>query len=240
MLKQCWRVAFFVPFLIFNGCTNDDLVRIPDQSYFPLRVGNYRIYQVSETDIDRLSCSTTSPTNNYQLKVLVFDSVKNSEGGYTYYMHRYTRPDSMQVWTILDSWSARINSNQVIVNEGNTSFVKLVFPFLNNEQWNGNIYNSNSEEDYTMKDVAKSYTLDNGKKFANSVTVIQSDNQDFFVQQDKRIEVYAATIGLIYKETTLLTYFQNDCVGTSTCCYGHQEVKTGIIYTQELQRYGHE
>ncbi|HCW07884.1 MAG TPA: hypothetical protein DGG95_11040 [Cytophagales bacterium] len=216
------------------------MVHISDQSYFPLRVGNYQIYTVNETDINRLSCSTSLVPKKYDLKVLVFDSVKNTEGGFTYLIHRYTRADSTQAWIILDSWSARKDVNQVVVNEGNTPYVKLVFPMASGTLWNGNTYNGNAVEDYTMTDVGKSYTQGNGKKFSSTVTVVQSDNQDFIVYQDKRIEVYAASVGLIYKETTQLTYFQNDCGSGNTCCLGTQDPKTGIIYTQELKSYGRE
>lgn len=231
---------FIALLLLFDGCRNDDLMRTPNASYFPLQVGYYQIYQVSETDINRIDCSTALSATNYQLKVLIFDSVKNSLGSYNYLIHRYTRPDSTQTWTILDSWSAYENANQVIVTESNVPFVKLVFPLVNNEQWNGNAYNDNGEEDYAMNHVGQPYTLNNGKKFSNTVNVVQSDNQDFIVYQDKRIEVYAASVGLIYKETTQLTYFQNSCGSSNTCCLGTQDPKSGIIYTQQLLSYGHE
>jgi hypothetical protein len=179
-------------------------------------------------------CSETNvPLKNYELKVLIYDSSKNVEGTYTYYIHRYTRADSTQAWTDLDSWSARVTTNQVIVNEGNTPYVKLNFPLVSNSKWNGNAYNNLGEEDYNLQNFQRSYQLGNGKKYPTTLIVVQSDNQDFFVYQDKRIEVYAASVGLIYKETTQLTYFQDPC-------YGQQKVKTGIIYTQMLKTTGHE
>ena len=154
-------------------------------------------------------------------------------GGYSYNIHRYTRPDDTQAWTDLDTWSARVTNNQVIVNEGNTSFLKFSFPLNATSKWNGNQYNNLPREDYSIHNLGMSYQLENGNKYSPTLTVLQSDNQDFFVYQDKRIEVYAATIGLIYKETTQLTYFQEPC-------YGSQTVKTGITYTQELKSYGRE
>ncbi len=89
------------------------------------------------------------------------------------------------------------------------------------------------EEEYVLKNYHQSYQLSNGKKYTATLTVEQSDNQDFFVYQDKRLEVYAISVGLIYKETTQLTYFQDPC-------YGQQKVKTGIVYSQTLKNYGRE
>lgn len=234
MLKGPGCLLFGAMLVLVDGCSYSDAIRISDQSYFPVRVGNYQIYQVTETDIQHFSCGDSSePTKIYELKVLVFDSVKNAEGGYTYLIHRYTRSDSTQSWTDLDTWSARVSSNQVIVNEGNTSYVKLVFPLANNGKWNANLYNNLGAEYDTLRNLGKPYQLNNGKKYSSSLTVMQADNRDFFVFQDKRFEVYAPLVGLIYKESTQLTYLQ----GT---CYGQQQVASGVIYFQTLKTTGHE
>lgn len=233
MLRGLVSVFLCAAIVVMDGCSNSDHVHISDRSYFPLRVGNYLIYQVSETNIKHINCSDTDVSPQvYELKVSIYDSIKNAEG-YTYNIHRYTRPDDTQAWTDLDTWSARATNNQLIVNEGNVSYVKFLFPLMKNSKWNGNLYNNLSEEDYTLQDYGNSYQLGNGEKYPATFTVVQSDNKDFFVYQDKRIEVYAATIGLIYKEITQLTYFQDPC-------YGQQKIKTGIIFTQELKSYGRE
>lgn len=221
-------------FILIDGCSSSDTARISDRLYFPVRVGNYWIYSVSETNIQHINCNDANPpAKTYELKVLIYDSVKNAEGGYTYNIHRYTRADPTQAWVDLDSWSARVTTNQVIVAEGNTSYVKMIFPFVNNSQWNGNLYNNMPPENYQLSNLAQTYQLSNGEIYPTTLTIVQADNQDFFVYQDKRIEVYAVSVGLIYKETTQLTYFQDPC-------YGQQKVKTGTLYLQRLKSYGHE
>ena len=234
-MKWLGSLFFGVLLIVIDGCSGSDVVRISDLSYFPLRVGNYQIYQVIETNIQHNSCSDTSqPTaKTYDLKVKTYDSAKNSEGGYTYLIHRYTRNDSTQAWADLDTWSARITGNQVIVSEGNTSYVKLFFPLTESGKWNANLYNSLGADYDTLRNFGKPYQLSNGKQYSTTLTVKQADNHDFFVFQDKRLEVYAPSVGLIYKEKTQLTYLQ----GT---CYGQQIVGSGIIYFQTLKSTGHE
>ncbi|MBS1680663.1 MAG: hypothetical protein JST48_03040 [Bacteroidetes bacterium] len=228
----------WVCLFLLSAC-NSESTLVSGKAYFPLQTGDFRIYSVAETNIEQLTCGDGGQTlKDYQLKALITDSSKNTDGSFTYDIHRYTRPDSTQPWTDLDTWTARITSNQIIVTQGNVSYVKLPLMFFANEKWNGNLYNDQGEEDYTLKNLGQSYTLSTttnypGTKYPSSVTVVQSDNQDFFVYQDKRIEVYAAGIGLIYKETTQLTYFQDPC-------YGQQKVKNGLIYMQTLESYGHE
>jgi hypothetical protein len=234
MLKGlCW-FFFGVILMSMNGCSNSNTIRIPDQLYFPLRVGNYQIYKVSETDINHSACSDVSQIlRNFELKFLISDSTKNIEGNYSYVVHLYKRRDSTQVWADSATWSARVNANQVIVTEGNVSYVNLVFPLVNNTKWDGNLYNNLGEDDYTLKNLSQPFQTSNGVKYPATVTVVQSDDQDFFVFHDHRLEVYAPSIGLVYKETTQLHYF-------TVSCYGEQKVQSGIIFTQTLKSSGHE
>ncbi len=224
--------AFCLVFIVAAGCTNSDIVTIADQSYFPLRVGNYQIYDVNETDILQLTCGDGGQTvKNYQLKVLIFDSVKNSAGGYTYDAHRYTRTDSTQAWADLDTWTMRVTSSQVIVNESNVIYVNLIFPLRNNEKWRVNQYNDLKADSLdSLASLGQPYTLTNGKQFKTTLTVVQSNEQNL-VYEDKRFEVYASTVGLIYKEITQLNYFTDQC-------FGQQKIMNGIIYKQTLKSYG--
>jgi hypothetical protein len=231
MRKNAFVYWFFI-FLV--GCSSSDTPQISDQSYFPLRVRNFWIYQINKTDILRLTCNGNGETpTNYQLKELISDSTKNTEGGYTYTIHRYTRSDSTKPWTDLDTWTSRTNNNQVIVNEGNTPYLKFIFPLVEKTVWNINSYNNQAATYDTLKNLRQLYTLPNGKKFQNTFKA-RRDNGEFIISHVKEIEVYASTIGLIYRESEALNYFNN----TNDPCYGQQVVKNGTIYIQSLISYG--
>lgn len=224
----------FIILLAFFGCSTSSELKLTIQSFYPLRVGNYQIYNVSETTILHLTCNETGQTiSTYQLKVVVNDSLKNIEGGYTYSLHRYSRIDSTQAWAIADTWTSRINNNQLVNNESNINYVKFIYPLTSTSTWNGNLYNDIGEEDYTVKALAQPYTALSGKQFSNTFTVVQKDDQNL-VNQDTRIEVYGQSVGVIYKSTTQLVYF------TDAACFGQKVVKNGIIYTQSLISYGHQ
>ncbi len=209
---------------------------ISDQSYFPLRVGNYRIYQVSETNILRLTCSDNGEfVKNYQLKELVSDSSKNDEGTYTYSILRYTRPDSTQSWVNLDTWTARVNSNQVIVNEGNIALVKFTFPLVENSAWYINKYNDLGKDYDTLKNFHQP-SLPWTTEIKIQETHFQQKQRDtgeYILHFDRAREVYAPSIGLIYKEHQHFDYFN-----TNFPCFGHQVPQNGIIFFQSLIRYG--
>ena len=222
--------------VLLVGCSSSDTPKISDHSYFPLRVGNFWIYQVNETDILRLTCKGDGQTlKNYQLKELIRDSTINTEGGYTYTIHRYTRPDSTQPWVDLDTWTTRTNDNQVIVSESNIPYIKFIYPLVEKTVWNINSYNNTGTSYDTLRNLHQPYTLTTGEKFQNTFSA-RSDNGEFIIYHDKHVEVYASTIGLVYKESEQLHYFNN----TNDPCYGQQVAKNGSIYIQSLISYGHQ
>ena len=222
--------------VLLIGCSSSDSPQISDQSYFPLRVGNFWIYQINETDILRLTCNGNGVTlKNYQSKELISDSSKNTEGSYTYTIHRYTRPDTTQPWVDLDTWTARTNSNQVIVNEGNIPYVKFIYPLVEKTVWNINSYNNIGISYDTLRNLRQPFTLATGEKFQNTFSA-RSDNGEFIIYHDKHMEVYASSIGLVYKESEQLHYFNS----TNDPCYGQRVAKNGSIYIQSLISYGHQ
>lgn len=228
-------LVFGAAIILAGSYSNSDASEISDQSYFPLRVGDYRIYQVYGSDIHQASCTdTTSQTpNGFELKELIYDSVKNNEHGYTYLIHRYTRTDETQTWKDLDTWSAQINANQVVVTQRNTPFVKLVFPLKNNGRWNANMYNKLEMTAYdSLTNLGKAYQLNNGQTYPVTLTV-SHDDRNFITAHDKHVEVYALSVGLIYRETTYLIYLQGPCEG-------EQIIESGTAYTQTLDSMGRE
>ncbi len=227
------QAVIFCIAIFITRCSSSESPKISDQSYFPLRIGNFQVYQVNVDTIKQTVCGKGGDAQyTYQLKTLVTDSSKNSSGGYRYTIHRYTRPDTTQAWADLDTWVAQVNGNQVIVNESNVLYVKFIFPLTNDGVWNINLYNDLDAVSDTLKNVGQPYTLASGKKFPT--TFISQTNTISLISRDTRREVYAVSVGLIYEELIQLNYF------TDPTCFGLNEVKNGVIYYQSLLSYGHQ
>ncbi|HEY9044313.1 MAG TPA: hypothetical protein VIN08_00370 [Ohtaekwangia sp.] len=197
------------------------------KAYFPTRVGAYLVYDVTETTYTLSQPST----QNYQLKIAIIDKFLSTDGDSTFVIHRSKRNTDIDAWSYIDTWSVRSNSREVVTDEENIAYVKLKFPVANNSTWDGNVYNTLGEDEYEMSDVKTAQTF-NEKTFNDCITVIQNDNQDYIVYLDQRKEVYAAQVGLVYKETTQLKYCTQDN------CLGQQQVESGIIYKQTISTYG--
>jgi hypothetical protein len=232
---------FFILLFILVGCSNEDPISTDiGLNYFPLRTGDSWIYQLEETTINQTSTLSTM----YELRVTVVDSSKNATGGYTYTFHRDKRTTAADPWQTFETWTARVNQNKLIQAEGNTLFVKLVFPLANTLTWNGNqfnnlpnggnLFNGSGSESYQASNYNQATTLTTNLEYANTITITHNNFDDPIVGKDVRKEIYARDVGLIYKEVTQLEYCS---VGD---CLGQQKVDKGVILIQTLKSYAAE
>jgi hypothetical protein len=238
-LTRSLAVLAALTFILVSCNDSEETVAEKDTTYFPLKVGAYQIYTVEETQIDQVNTIELK----YELRTEVTDSFPNQNGGYTYIITRAKRNNSTLPWKAFDSWSARVDDKQAVVNEENIPYVKESFPLLEGKTWNGNLLNAlggnekcgtlqESCDIYSLEDVARPYEINPDLSFAKTITIIQNDDHDAIVGEDVRKEVYAQHVGLIYKETSILEY----C--TVGSCVGKQEIVKGLIYTQVIHEYG--
>lgn len=225
------KLLFGLVFLL--GACSDTTIE-PDLSrvgydYFPLVVGQYVIYNVEAIDYDILGNVDSS---YYELKVEVVDSFRNQAGAFSYILHRSTRENDEQPWQFSSAWSSYKTSNIAVLIEENVPYLKLTFPIENKRQWDGNSLNTNEVDEYEYDGTDQLYVTPDNDSIQQVLRVVQNDNQDTIIQQDKRIEMYAKNIGLVYKEALRYDY----CAETS--CIGLQQIESGHYYKQELVSYG--
>lgn len=230
MMKQV-AVVFTLVFLI--GCTVENIEPLSNRGveYFSLQTGSYIIYQVDQTIYELETPSNSS----YQLKESVIDSFVNLTGDYTYTIHREIWDDVQGVWNLSEVWSARKSATEAVLSEGNTDYLKLKFPLIAEKKWNGNLYNMQEEMIYKTDSIDLIYNIDAQSSIANTITIVQQNNQDKIVETDYRMEKYAPEIGLIYKEIINLEY----CT-SSDACLGQQIIESGLTYKQAIIAYGDE
>jgi hypothetical protein len=228
-------------FLLLLGCQSREILpKGTGSEYFPLKKGGYWIYHVQETQISQVGGQTNT---SYDLKVEITDSVLLSNL-WTYLMVRSRRADASSPWETVETWSARKDNFQVVMQEGNTPFICLVFPFSEGKTWNGNALNSlgGTErcadgtfqcDNYAMSDLAKRFEGDN-LFFDDTVTIFENNDNDPIVGPDIRKSVYAKSVGLIYKEISVLEY----CTDPTRDCGGKQIVDNGHVLKQTMTEYG--
>jgi hypothetical protein len=224
--RQFFKLLAFIGGAVLTGCSSSPELERSDASYLPLKKGVYQVY-----DVDSVWYTLTGKhEEHYELLTEVVDSFPNTEGGHTYVIYRYKRPDAGSDWTYHDTWSARISGHRVIVSEGATAFVKFTLPLIEGATWNGNTFNDLGKDDYEMLSVGNSYTV-NGTAFPDCAEVNQNNDDDIIVRTDIRNEVYARDVGLIKREIRILNYCTAGCA-----VFG--EIESGVEYTQTIKEYG--
>jgi len=220
---------FLVLLTLLSACGDEKVVTPgPGDAYFPLEKGIFQVYTVKEV----LYSVAENPVQlNYELQCEVVDSFPSGNGEYTYVVHRSIRPGEGDEWEMLDTWSVRKNQREIVVSEGNTAFVKIRFPLRPENVWDGNVFNSMGEDEYSLKGIHQPAEV-NGMTFENTLTVEQELNEDPIVFHDERTEVYAMNVGLVYKKTVQLNY----C--TADACLGQQKVDEGRELQMLIKEYG--
>ena len=215
--------------ILVLGCSPEEPVPVDlGLGYFPLRIGVFQVYQVEEK---RYSGSGEPVIETYQIKVEVNDSFPNCDETFTYVLARLRRATAADSWENFETWSARINHQELVVNEGNSSFVKLAFPLKNGLTWDGNKFNSFGQDEYEITQFGAPATV-GGTTFEETLTVTQEMNEDVIVFLDERREVYARNVGLIMREFRQLNYCTEDH------CRGQQQIESGTEFKYELVEYG--
>jgi hypothetical protein len=217
------------------ACERNDLETSENNmgySYFPLNIGDYKIYEV--VDI-RYTVQHGKDSSFYYVKDLVKDSSFNQIGEKIYLIYRYKRSTNTASWEEEPIQVITVNRNKtnLVFYKESVPYVKLTFPVKSGLTWDGNAYN-------TQEPLYYSYSMENfpsdlnGLETSQWIGVIQSDFDDQIVRRDVRFEIYAIDIGLVYLINSIVNYCQN------IDCLGEKEISSGREVRQRLISYGNE
>ncbi len=216
--------------------------------YYPLEVGDYRIYNV--TDIRFLN--NVSDTNRFQMRELVDTTFIDQTNTLNYKIIRSVRPDENSAWQEDSVMVVTKSHNNIILTKDNTRYVKMVFPVEEGKMWAGDMYNNRTipedngkgdrdpfkrKEPYRYENVGQPYELD-GENYANSVTiVIGTPFDDPYAGLNDRKEVYAKGVGKVYRLFNRATYAPcatNQCPeGENFKLDGHERHEVLVTYGKE-------
>ncbi len=196
--------------------------------FYPLSVGQYRIYDVEEIRY----LVTGFDTTNYQLRETIFDSIPSLDQT-TYLLRRDIRSDAMSSWESDSVWTLARTSTYLSITENNIPFIKLTFPVTDGRNWNGNSLNTRSELTYYYQSMDN--PLIDSIGLQDHIRLIIEDIEENVTGVDLRSEVYIRGIGLVEKD--YLT--QKKCT-SSDCGSDLGEVIAGRSLKQTLIEIGNE
>jgi hypothetical protein len=209
----------------------DDIGR----EYYPVKVGNYWIYDVSETTFNDQFLKDATDSLTYQVRERVDTIFRDQTGALAFRVIRSKRFQPSQPWGNDSIIIIQKSLSDLRYTRDNLKTVKLIFPPAENKKWNGNAFNSREPEEYGFTQVGQPFTLGD-TTYANTVRVTQVLNENL-VELDDRHEVYALGVGLVFKR--IIDY--NYCNGGAgqNCQVGQNFVVHGRRINQKLRFYGH-
>jgi hypothetical protein len=213
-----------------GGEDEENLIYDRGDQYFPLQKGYYRIYDVEDTEYFLVGAPVTS---RYYIKELLADSVLNQQQEISWILERYRKENEMETWKLDSIWTVRKTERNLIVDPGNRPLVKLIYPVKPGSAWDGNAFNGMETDEYLFKEVKRNVEVCNSI-FEETIMVEQENNPDTLLRRDKRLEIFAKNVGMIYKETVLLKYCQE------IECLGQGQIDYGRIYRACLVKFGNE
>lgn len=228
--RSCLAVILLFLYLL-AGCTSVETVPIEnDYDYFPLETGRFIIYTVDEV---LYTLNALPVRRTYQLKETIGTVYADVTGQPAYKLLRYRRVTEKQPWQLDSVWSARLVNSDAIRTENGADFVKLVFPIRDQLAWDGNQLNSLGNDRYDLRNSRQPFRVSD-KEYSETVTIL-AQNDSTLVSQDRRLDVYARKIGLIYKERIQLQF----CSSTPACL-GTYQIDYGIRQIYRIQSTGYE
>ena len=164
--------------------------------YYPLKIGNEWVYDVSVIELTTLEEDTT----NYQLKEVVEESVDGGDEE-NFLLYRYKRDDEFDVWVMDSIWSVKKEEKYLVKTENNIRYQKLTFPLSLGLSWDGNVWNTFDENEYSVVGINQAYNV-NGESYDEVLEVEHYVEQNLITSIENR-EYYGKGIGLIeiYKKS---------------------------------------
>lgn len=210
---------------LLASCERDHVIPDVDvgYDYYPDNIGKYVIYEVDSVSWDGFYSPPLKDSVHYQVKELFQSDYVDNEGRTVVRIEQYCRKTDTSEWQIKKIVSSVKTSQRVEQMEDNTRYIKLAFPVISANQWNGNAFNTKQSETYSYQKINEPFFV-NGVEYTQSL-LVQHYNLSTVISEDSALEVYSKGIGLIYKRTIHLEKNTNG------------NLKSGYKYSYSIKSY---
>ncbi len=231
-------LSLILIFIAILACNIDQTPHTPaldpdtGKSYFFLEEGKWREYEVFEI---RYFGIDISDTFRYEIREEIKEAFINGVGDTSHLVHRFRRDEESQPWELDSVWSARVELDRAVSVENNRPIIKMTFPVVVGNTWDGNLFNSSALDTFEIRTFNQFFQVP-GRLFSFQEAMIVQLNQeeDPITDKDFRREVYVDSIGLVFKEYEVVEY----CSDADICTIGDQTIISGRLYREILTAHG--
>ena len=212
---------FYLSLIMLTGFTScqksyDIILSEKVNSYVPMEIGKYIIYQLDSTVFTNLG--TTKEIHSYVIKDTIQSTITDNLGRKAFRILRMIRNSSdTNNWSIIDAYLVIADSTSLEWIESNKRFIKMKTPIRNGFSWKGNTYINtiNFPEATFLHDWTYIYDKINTPIKLNNIiipstiSILQRNdtigdpfNKKVYSEINYSKEMYGRGIGLIFKEFT--------------------------------------
>jgi hypothetical protein len=221
-----WRLLLALPVLL-AGCRHDSVVPNPVVDYFPVVVGTYRTYAVT----DSVWVNAQATATNFQLRERVTEQFTDAAGQPAYRLVRSRRASASDGWVDDSVLVVQPSTRAVLLTQNNVRTVELIYPARAGRGWNVNALNGSPD---TITSQTRFYGPSVGTPFTTPAaggqaaktydnTVMTKATLDGGAENINALnqiglrQVYASGVGLILRRRfSLATYITNPADGSTT------------------------
>ena len=211
------RYLYFLPLLLlcFVACEEepDPFPTDLGYDYYPLAVGKYRIYETDSIIFDPGGTGTLVDTFSGQIREEIVELFEDAAGDTLYRVERSYRRESGTPFRVIKVYTEQLDRQrqQLVRQEDNLRFIKMVFPVRENKRWNGNV---NFDEFIRVLVAGESVEMFKGwsynyerttldttiatRDYVDVVHIELADSENV-IENRQADEYYAPGIGLVYR-----------------------------------------
>lgn len=227
--------------LAVAGCKNESVkVEPADTNYYPLAVGDYRIYNV----VDTIWTRNIKTYNRFQLRERVVEQYQDNTGRQNFRIIRSRRATTTDTWRDDSVLVVSPALNNVLETRNNNPRVELIFP-VREGYWNANAFNNMNgikDENLHYIRVGEPFTATSGtvnRTYPRTLTTSTPDGVEeteyvnaFYYLRVR--QVYAQNEGPVYRSRRRFIY----CEPGINCIPSPNVIFSGIAHTEILVEKG--
>jgi hypothetical protein len=129
--KAAAILAILASAALLNSCRNESVTPNPVADYYPLEVGTYRAYAVSDTTWTKGVATATS----YQLREAITQQYADAAGQPAYRILRARRANSTAAWADDSVFVVQPLSQSITLTRDNVRTIELIYPLTASKTW---------------------------------------------------------------------------------------------------------
>jgi hypothetical protein len=204
---------------LLNGCRNETVTPNPADDYYPLTVGTYRAYAVSDTTWSKGVATVT----NYQLREGITQQYTDAAGQPAYRLLRARRANGAAAWADDSVFVVQPLPQSVTLTRDNVRSIELIYPIVAGKTWRKYSFTT------TRADSVRAFDPTVGKPFATPGTTPKTYDRTATVRD---VQPVALNDGLYRKAGYLQVFAQ----GTGAVARRRYYYETFITLPNQAQQ----